>query len=295
MEEKNQHLLQPLIKPTTKNSAIYPSSNLEVDENNHKSTSSKTSIILRLVVVIFAIVVSLWANYEASKGFSITIVNEADATFAKRRFDLFFVSNDEATRLVLKTSKFVENILYPTSDVDFGQSQNKKLVKHVILRLSSRNMTRPIIVESRDNNVEFVLHISPSILYSPNYKHAMSLALQKGMARIWLWNGQGNAPASLVNGMIEYIASLASSGRATSESESVEPVTVERSCWKSKNSRTIAKFLNYCEGKREGFVRRLNQAMKNGWHEKMIGDALGIPAWYLCETYNSSGKLLNYV
>ncbi|XP_006360003.1 uncharacterized protein [Solanum tuberosum] len=283
MEEiKNQNLLQPLIQTTNTNSY----------ENDHKiiSYSSNTSIILRLVMVIFVGIVSLWANYEVSKGFSITIVNEAiEGTFANKRFDLFYVSNDEATRLVLRTSKFVENILYPISDrQDSGQPGNKKQVKHVILQLSSRNLTSPIIVKSsRDDKDVFVVYISPSILEGPNYKRDMFLALQKGMARIWLWDGRGNAPSSLVNGMTEYITSLASlSGRVTSESKSVKSLKLNRSCWKSKDKRTIVKLLNYCEGKKEGFVRRLNKEMKNGWHEKIIDDVLGMPAWHLCETYN---------
>ncbi|MCE5165930.1 hypothetical protein HAX54_013231 [Datura stramonium] len=279
MEEKNHHLLQPLIQTTTTNSY----------ENDHKFISSNSSIILRFVLVIFVGVVSLWANYEASKGFAITIVNEAiEGTFASRRFDVFFVSNDEATRLVLRTSKFIENILYPISDhQDSGQFQFKKQVKHVILRLSSRNLTStPIIVKSSRDNHEFVIHICPSILEGSNYKREMYLALQKGMTRIWIWDGQGNTPSSLLNGLIEYITSLACSGHITSEFELVEPVNLNRSCWKSKDTRSIVKFLNYCEGKREGFVRRLNKEMRNGWHEKMIDDALGMSALHLCETYN---------
>ncbi|XP_059302737.1 uncharacterized protein LOC132054781 [Lycium ferocissimum] len=280
MEEKNQHLLQPLIQTITTNSV----------ENDYEFTSSNAIVILRLVLIIFVGVVSLWASYEASKGFAITIVNETNdqSTFASKRFNLFFVSNDEATRLILKTSKFVENILYPMSDhQDSYQPHIKKQVKHVSLQLSSRNLTRPIIIKSSQHDDEFVLHISPSILEGSNYKHDMFLALQKGMARIWLWDGQGNAPSNLVNGMIDYITNLASSsGRVTSESELVESVALGRRCWKSKDTRTIVKSLNYCEGRKEGFVRRLNKEMKNGWHEKMIDDALGMPAWHLCETYN---------
>ncbi|KAH0721791.1 hypothetical protein KY284_006821 [Solanum tuberosum] len=155
-------------------------------------------------MVIFVGIVSLWANYEVSKGFSITIVNEAiEGTFANKRFDLFYVSNDEATRLVLRTSKFVENILYPISDrQDYGQPGIKKQVKHVILQLSSRNLTSSIIVKSsRDDKDVFVVYISPSILEGPNYKRDMFLALQKGMARIWLWDGQGVVGRARIKGL----------------------------------------------------------------------------------------------
>ncbi|PHU04211.1 hypothetical protein BC332_25033 [Capsicum chinense] len=205
-------------------------------------------------MVIFVGAFSLWENYEDSKGFDITIVNEANdqSAFAS---DLFSMSNDEATRLILRTSKFIENILYPISDRrESHQGKIKKQVKHVILRLSSQNLTSPVIVKpSQDNNNEFVIH-----------------------------DGRGNAPSNLVNGMIEYITSLASSSRhETPESKPVEPVKLGWSCWKSKDTMTLVKFLNYCEGKKEGFIRRLNQEMKNGWDEKMIDDAKGMPSCLL--------------
>ncbi|PHT69688.1 hypothetical protein T459_24792 [Capsicum annuum] len=132
-------------------------------------------------MVIFVGVFSLWENYEDSKGFDITIVNEANdqSAFAS---DLFFMSNDEATRLIPRTSKFIENILYPISDRrESHQQKIKKQVKHVIPRLSSQNLTSPVIVKpSQDNNNEFVMHVSPSNLKGPNYKRDMFMALQKG-------------------------------------------------------------------------------------------------------------------
>ncbi|PHT35587.1 hypothetical protein CQW23_23287 [Capsicum baccatum] len=146
-------------------------------------------------MVIFVGVFSLWAIYEASKDFDITIIYEANdqSAFAS---DLFFMSNDEATRLILRTSKFIENILYPISDRrDSRQQQIKKQFKHVILRLSSQNLTSLVIVKpSQDNNNGFVIH-----------------------------DGRGNAPSNLVNGIIEYITSLASSSRhGTPESKPIK-------------------------------------------------------------------------
>ncbi|PHT35583.1 hypothetical protein CQW23_23283 [Capsicum baccatum] len=138
------------------------------------------------------------------------------------------MSNDEATRLVLRTSKFIENILYPISDRrDSRQQQIKKQFKHVILRLSSKNLTSLVIAKpSQDNNNGFFIH-----------------------------DGRGNAPSNLVNGIIEYITSLASSSRhGTPESKPVEPMKLGRSCWKSKDTMTVLKFLNYCDGKKKDLL-----------------------------------------
>ncbi|PHT35588.1 hypothetical protein CQW23_23288 [Capsicum baccatum] len=124
-------------------------------------------------MVIFVGVFSLWAIYEASKYFDITIIDEANdqSAFAS---DLFFMSNDEATRLILRTSKFIENILYPISDYrDSRQQQIKNQFKHVILRLSSQNLTSLVIVKpSQDKNNGFVIHvqqISPVFMVPTDY------------------------------------------------------------------------------------------------------------------------------
>ncbi|XXG90496.1 hypothetical protein AAC387_Pa12g2250 [Persea americana] len=77
------------------------------------SSPTTSSIINRLLFLVLIALISIWANYEASKGFEVIILNNSGDTPQGRRFDLFFVSDDRATRIVLNTSKFVERILYP--------------------------------------------------------------------------------------------------------------------------------------------------------------------------------------
>nr|GMD90322.1 uncharacterized protein LOC109150370 [Ipomoea batatas] len=181
--------------------------------------------------------------------------------------------------------------VWATHEASKGDHHPKKTITHVILRLSSRNLSRPATTHSGDRDGEFVIHLSPSIMHDPNFKHAMFLAVQRGMARIWLWDGQGNAPITLINGIVDYISTLAVSGGSPPAPSSAElPEYSGSGCWTGNSDpRAVAGFLNYCEGKREGFVRRLNQEMKNNWHEKMVDDALGgMPAKTLCDSYHSS-------
>ncbi|PQM37182.1 uncharacterized protein Pyn_39938 [Prunus yedoensis var. nudiflora] len=143
--DDRQSLFQPLIhgKPT-----IPPSTNKHyVHHASHKSGT--INILVRFLSVFFIGLLALYANREASKGFDITVINDIKDSVAGRRFHLFYVSNDKATRIILDTSNFVEHLLYPEA-----HAQPKKHINHVVLRLSSLNST--------SDNIGVVVHHSPS-------------------------------------------------------------------------------------------------------------------------------------
>ncbi|KAL0362526.1 UNVERIFIED_CONTAM: hypothetical protein Scaly_1207800 [Sesamum calycinum] len=279
--EESHHLLRPLLSPsttTTTSPAVAPPLDDHVVDNL-KPISSNSSIILRLSLVAFIGIVSIWANHEASKGYDITIVNESADTFLGNRFQLFYVSNDEAVRLVIQASKVVENFLYPDHD-----SRIKKPVSHIIVKLADRNLTDNIIVES-DTDQKFVLNISPLIMDGTNFGQAMVQAVQRGVARIWLWDGRGNAPESLIHGIVEYMIDHLWATRP--RSDRAKPLRSATTCWKDGDSRVVAEFLDYCERRRPGFIRRLNHGMMDGWDDGKLDGLLGQPAQNLCTSYES--------
>ncbi|KAK4398203.1 hypothetical protein Sango_1295800 [Sesamum angolense] len=277
--EESRHLLRPLLSPSTSPAVAPPLDDHVVD--NLKPISSNSSIILRLSLVVFIGIVSIWANHEASKGYDITIVNESADTFLGNRFQLFYVSNDEAVRLVIQASKVVENFLYPDHD-----SRIKKPVSHIIVKLADRNLTDNIIVESGTDQI-FVLNISPLVMEGTNFGQAMFQALQRGVARIWLWDGRGNAPESLIHGIVEYMIDHLWATRQRSDHDRAKPLRSATTCWKDGDSRVVAEFLDYCERRRPGFIRRLNHGMMDGWDDGKLDGLLGQPAQNLCTSYES--------
>ncbi|XP_077227544.1 plant basic secretory protein (BSP) family protein [Tasmannia lanceolata] len=275
-----------------------------------------SAIGVRLVSVILIATISLWANYEASKGFEITIINDAGNTLAGPRFHLIFDSNDKATRIILKCSEFVERILYP--DVHHP----KKPIDHVTLRLANRNftggttvevdvgaspkitkikgqdysipdqtiqdhqITNPTIQNTSHTQRDFVIRISPSVMDEADVNMAMASAVQRGMARVWLWDGQNGAPLSLLDGIVEYVTMVAGFGPSLGSGR-VTPLESDGGCWEDKNPTVVAHFLWYCERSKHGFLARLNQAMREQWHVGMVDEALGFPAQRVCASYHS--------
>ncbi|VFQ82682.1 unnamed protein product [Cuscuta campestris] len=181
----------------------------------------------RLVFIAFIALLSIWANHEATKGFAVTVVNDAGGTAAGRRFSLFYESDDRATRLILDRSKYLEDLL-PFCP--------KKGIDHVVLRLSRRNMTSPVVIESGERG-EFVIHICPSIVVGPNFELATFLAVQRGMAHIWLWDCHGNnaEQTRAINGVVDCIASFDGapphSGGAERPDYSVSGCWMGGNCW----------------------------------------------------------------
>ncbi|VVB03170.1 unnamed protein product [Arabis nemorensis] len=235
-----QTLLQPfLAKPTTKSSA----------------SESVSGIILRLFSVFLVGAISLWANHEASKGFSITIINEAEHSPSGKRFSLFFKSDDTAVRVLLDTSFFVERFLY-----EGVPHRLRKPVNHVTVRFSDG--AERFSVTSGARHGEYVIRLSSSLVERSDLSNAVKFALRHSMVRIWLWGNESRASPELVAGMVEYLAEPGLKRRSFDESGGY---------WEDKESVSVAKWLGYCEGQREGFIRRLNHGMRLRWDDRTVG------------------------
>ncbi|PRQ52076.1 hypothetical protein RchiOBHm_Chr2g0151591 [Rosa chinensis] len=173
MEDHIQSLFQPLIhrKPVT----------------NHKTTYdsiSNVGILICFISVISVAILSFWGNHEASKGFDITVLNDVPRDLsAGHRFNLFYVANDKATRIVLDANDFIEHLLHPSDD------NFKKQVNRVTVRLVSVNLTNAVGVFVVEDDRSFVVNISPSVMEEANVDRALVSAIRRGMVRVWLWDG----------------------------------------------------------------------------------------------------------
>lgn len=93
-----------------------------------------------------------------------------------KRFDLLYVSNGTATRILLNTSNFVEHLLYNINDNKYSLL-SKKQVNHVILRLSNLLFNNTFGKEN-----DFVIDINPMTMEDmTDINNVMVLAILRGM------------------------------------------------------------------------------------------------------------------
>ncbi|KAF3328848.1 Peptidase of plants and bacteria [Carex littledalei] len=224
------------------------------------------AICVRAVTFILLIAISLWANYEASKGFDLTIHNASMNTLVGRQFDLMFVSNGKAAKLLLEASDVMERIVYPAN------MYVKKPVRHVILELAGEKTTEIVQVKrgyKKEKPGEYQIIINPEILEEENLTKAMAAALYRAMAYVWLWDSTTAAQRSVVDAIVEYL--MVRSGRFNSTS--------------SKNrSSNVGNFLQKCDNLilSNGFVARLNNAVHELPSERMVDQALNQLLEELC-------------
>ncbi|KAF5814083.1 hypothetical protein HanPI659440_Chr03g0112451 [Helianthus annuus] len=95
-----------------------------------------------------------------------------------------------------------------------------------------------------------------------------SLTLYHEMTHIWQWNGKGQAPGGLIEGIADYVRLKA----GYAPSHWVQPGQGDR--W-DQGYDVTARFLDYCNGLRDGFVAELNKKMRDGYNDGFFVDLLG--------------------
>ncbi|CAD6332740.1 unnamed protein product [Miscanthus lutarioriparius] len=246
--------------------------------SSSSSSVSTQSIVLRLAVVITVACASLSAQHEAAKGFAVAVTNDAPRGSAvARRFDLLFVSNGRAERALLHASRGVERELFP--DPSFPRRQ----VRRVTVRMSGHNLTAGAVGATVHAAApgEYVVSLSPGLVASTSAgsaADAVAAALRRAVARMWLWDGRGAAPARVTESMVEYLASVAAAGDGAEAEAAATPLSAEDGHGCSMSAR----LLRHLEARREGFVARLNRAMKDRWSDAAVDAALGAPARLAC-------------
>ncbi|KAJ0962616.1 hypothetical protein J5N97_027738 [Dioscorea zingiberensis] len=168
-------------------------------------------VLTRISLVFALAMVSIWANYEASKGFEIKVMNMATDTELGCQYNLMFVSNGRAERMVLNASEFIESVLY--QDASF---QRKRVSSVTILMsedhtLMNNNVSVSLSHEGNGYS-DFVIRLSAGIMAETDNKHAaMAMAVHWGMAQVWLFN----EPEFLREDMVQCLSLLA--GYATDD------------------------------------------------------------------------------
>lgn len=211
------------------------------------------SFRLRLLLLLAVAAFSLWANHEASKGFQITVLSTAASSSPNaRRFDLLFVANGRAARLVHSAADSVQLALYP--DASFP----RKRVDRVTLAMAPAVATDggTVSVGRGRREGEFVVEVRPRVMEATDVGEAVGRALRRGMARVWLWDGRGRAPTRVLAALEDYLA--------TSSPDALRVVSGSR----SRNDSAAA-------GAEETsmYAARLNRAMKDDWNDRMLIEA----------------------
>ncbi|XP_021816044.1 uncharacterized protein LOC110758479 [Prunus avium] len=130
-----------------------------------------------------------------------------------------------------------------------------------------------LIVENMDG-VAFAsnneIHVSAGYIagYSGDVKKEITGVLYHESTHVWQWNGNGQAPGGLIEGIADYVRLKA----GFVPGHWVQPGQGNK--W-DQGYDVTARFLDYLNGLRNGFVAELNKKLRSGYSPNYFVDLLG--------------------
>jgi hypothetical protein len=97
---------------------------------------------------------------------------------------------------------------------------------------------------------------------------------------VWQWNGQGQANGGLIEGIADYVRLKA----GYAPGHWVTPGQGDR--W-DQGYDVTARFLDYCDSLKPGFVALLNAKMKDGYTDDFFAQILGKTVQQLWQDYKA--------
>ncbi|XP_047332820.1 uncharacterized protein LOC124936369 [Impatiens glandulifera] len=179
-----------------------------------------------------------------------TVTNTAAGTPGGVRFDNE-IGSDYSLQILSESTSFVWQIFQQNQDSD----------RKSVAKVST-------FVEAYTSNDE--IHVSAEYIagYSGDVRIEIIGVLYHEMTHVWQWNGAGQAPGGLIEGVADYVR--LKSGFIPSHW--VQPGQGDR--W-DQGYDVTARFLDYCNGLLDGFVAKLNEKMIDGYSQTYFDDLLG--------------------
>jgi hypothetical protein len=126
------------------------------------------------------------------------------------------------------------------------------------------------------------IHLSAQYVggYSGNVKTEVTGVLYHEAVHVWQWDGQGNANGGLIEGIADYVRLKA----GFAPGHWVKPGQGDR--W-DQGYDVTARFLDYCNSLKPGFVAQLNAKMKGGYSDDFFAQILGKNVQQLWKDYKA--------
>ncbi|KAI5661145.1 hypothetical protein M9H77_20468 [Catharanthus roseus] len=218
-------------------------------------TQAKQAIMARSISFFISFLVVILAAIQRCHAVNYAVTNRAANTPGGARFN-----RDIGVQYSMQTLKSATNFIWRTFQQN--TAADRKNVPKVTLFVDDMDGVAYAI------NGE--IHVSARYIqgYSGDVKREITGVLYHEMAHIWQWNGNGQAPGGLIEGIADYVRLKA----GYVPSHWVKPGQGNR--W-DQGYDVTARFLDYCNGLRNGFVAQLNKKMRNGYSNNYFVQLLG--------------------
>lgn len=222
------------------------------------------------MMILFISSIIYMAALQETNAVEYTVTNRAETTPGGIRFTKE-IGQDYTKQTSDSATTFIWRIFQQNTPAD------RKNVDRVSLFIDDMDG-----VAYASNNE---IHISARYIgsYSGNVKEEITGVIYHEMTHIWQWNGNGGAPGGLIEGIADYVRLKA----RFVPSHWVKPGQGDR--W-DQGYDVTARFLDYCNSLRNGFVAELNKKLKDGYSANFFVDLLGKTVDQLWSEYKAANN-----
>ncbi|XP_020596072.1 uncharacterized protein LOC110036066 [Phalaenopsis equestris] len=223
---------------------------------------SPPSLALLLTMAAAAARVSFAVDYE--------VTNNAIGTSGGTRFDSE-IGVDYTRQVLSDASSFIWTTFNQPNE---GDRKNVQLITGLIESMDG-------VAYTAGNTI----HVSAQYIenFSGDVKTEITGVLYHETTHVWQWDGQGQAPSGLIEGVADYVRLKA--GYEPLDGHWVKPGQGDR--W-DQGYDVTARFLDYCAGLDSGFVAKLNAKMKDGYSDDFFVELLGKTVNQLFSDYKAA-------
>ncbi|GMY38568.1 basic secretory protease [Fagus crenata] len=199
--------------------------------------------------------VTLLAIIQGIHAVEYVVTNNAGNTPGGVRFNNE-IGSDYSKQTLISAADFIWRLFQQNNDAD------RKNVPKVSLFIDD--------MEGVAHAINNEIHVSARYIngYSGDVKREITGVLYHESTHIWQWNGNGQTPGGLIEGIADFVRLKA--GYAASHW--VQPGQGDK--W-DQGYDVTARFLDYCNGLKNGFVAELNKKMKDGYSANFFVELLG--------------------
>ncbi|XP_042506555.1 uncharacterized protein LOC122082835 [Macadamia integrifolia] len=192
---------------------------------------------------------------QSVNGVEYQVINNATGTAGGTRF-----SNE----IGVKYSK--QTLISATQFIWRTFQETSKAQRKSVERVTMIVETMDGVAYASNNEI----HVSANYIgsYSGDVKTEITGVLYHEMTHVWQWNGNGQTPGGLIEGIADYVRLKA----GYAPSHWVKPGGGDR--W-DQGYDVTAYFLDYCNSLRNGFVAVLNKRMRTGYSVSFFQELLG--------------------
>jgi len=211
--------------------------------------------------------VFLAAAMQGTLAVDYTVTNNALSTSGGVRFR-DAIGDDYAKQTLDSATQFIWGVLQQNAPAD------RKDVQKVNLFVDDMD---GVAYTSNDE-----IHLSARYVndYSGDLKTEITGVLYHEMVHVWQWNGNGQTPSGLIEGIADYVRLKAN----YAPSHWVKAGQGEK--W-DQGYDVTAHFLDYCDSLKSGFVAQLNQQMRDGYSDQLFVQLLGKTVDQLWQDYKA--------